>query len=526
MHKSVKENLIIICLLSLLSLPILFPLFHSGFLVTDDGDLLVIRLTAFHQALSLHQFPVRFLPRLNFQYGYPVSDFLYPGYLYLGEVIHLIHFGFINTIKILLGLSLLTSLIGTYYWLRQIFSRFPSIIGGLIYLYAPYHFYDVYKRGSVGEVLALAIVPFIFWAIERNFISLLVLGIALLILSHNTLAILFLPVIIGYFLIRKERWKEKGSWGILTGVLFSSLLLSAFFWIPAIYDLQYTIFSQTPVSDLRDYFNQSSTLFFNSVSIFYLMCLLVFGLLFYKIFVKLDKNLRLVSIWLLVVGVLSLLLNTVGSYVIWKNLPLSFIQFPFRLFSLTLLTFSFVGALLTEHLKKTKKYIFGLLIFVVFSFPIIFILSAVSYTTKDDMFYATNEDSTTVRNEYMPKWVKQRSYTRPESMVQEKGITYVDNKKGDYTFIVVDKTVRKMTVNMVYFPGWNAYSNGVKLPVSYSDPKGLIEITLPANIKEVTLKFGETPVRIMSDIFSLIGIGIFISLLLKDIKKQYEYYKK
>src|ERR1700722_14282859 len=150
-----KKELLIILLLLALSIPAVLPLFHHGFFQSDDGEWMIIRLSAFYQAMHDGQFPVRFLQRLNFGYGYPVAEFLYPGSFYLGVLLHIIRFGFVNSIKIIFGLSLVGSSLFTYLWLRKLFARFPSFVGALFTLYLPYHLYDVYKRGSVGEVFAL-----------------------------------------------------------------------------------------------------------------------------------------------------------------------------------------------------------------------------------------------------------------------------------------------------------------------------------------------------------------------------------
>ena len=82
-----KETLLLLLLLCILFIPALLPLFHKGFFLTDDGEWMIIRFSAFHQALRDGQFPVRYLSRLNHGYGYPVASFLYPGFMYLSEPI-------------------------------------------------------------------------------------------------------------------------------------------------------------------------------------------------------------------------------------------------------------------------------------------------------------------------------------------------------------------------------------------------------------------------------------------------------
>ena len=163
-----KKKILLILFLIILSIPSVAALFNKGFFQSDDGEWMVIRFSAFHQVLRSGEFPVRFLSRLNYGYGYPVANFLYPGFMYLSEIPKALGFGFVDSIKIILGLSMVSSGIFVFFWLSKFFGKLESVVGGLFYLYAPYHLYDLYKRGSVGEILALSVVPFILWQIERK----------------------------------------------------------------------------------------------------------------------------------------------------------------------------------------------------------------------------------------------------------------------------------------------------------------------------------------------------------------------
>ncbi|MDQ5901014.1 MAG: hypothetical protein QG600_592, partial [Patescibacteria group bacterium] len=144
-----------------LSFPVIFTFLNSGFPRTDDGSWMIIRFSAFYEAVREGQFPVRWLSRLNNGFGYPVVNFLYPGFMYLGIPLKAIGFSFVETIKILFITSLLFSSLGMYFWLRTYAARLASLVGSILYHYLPYHLYDVTVRGSLGEVLAIGIVPFI-----------------------------------------------------------------------------------------------------------------------------------------------------------------------------------------------------------------------------------------------------------------------------------------------------------------------------------------------------------------------------
>ena len=86
--------------LILISLVALWPFFKKGFFETHDGEWMVIRFSAFHQTLTGGQFPVRFVDRLNNNYGYPVLNFLYPLPFYLSEIPKILGIGFVDSVKI------------------------------------------------------------------------------------------------------------------------------------------------------------------------------------------------------------------------------------------------------------------------------------------------------------------------------------------------------------------------------------------------------------------------------------------
>ena len=95
---------------------VLSGLVHRGFFISDDGGWMIIRLSALFQSLREGQFPVRFLGRLNYGYGYPVANFLYPGFLYIGSLIHVLGFSFVDSVKIILGASICIGGLFTFLW--------------------------------------------------------------------------------------------------------------------------------------------------------------------------------------------------------------------------------------------------------------------------------------------------------------------------------------------------------------------------------------------------------------------------
>jgi Tfp pilus assembly protein PilV len=512
-----KKNILYITIIFLLSIPAILPLLHSGFFQTDDADWMIIRSSAFHQALKDGQIPPRFLPRLNHEYGYPVANFLYPGYMYLAEPIHLLGFNFVDTIKIILAASLLLSALFTYFWLRKFFSEFPSLIGSLLYLYTPYHLYDLYHRGSVGEILALAVVPFILWQLERRSYFWPALGLGTLIISHNTLAVLFLPLIILYMLINLHKKKERKfliTYYSLT--IFFGLGMSAFFWLPAISDLQYTVFSKTNVSNWQEYFAPIQLI---GISSLFVAIITVINLAAKKIKIEKQKTLMFLTLCLL-----SLFLSSSASFLIWKIIPASFIQFPFRLLSISILCIAFLAAYNLNILKNKNKYILSAILIVVLILSAFPFMKTTGNSNKDESFYTTNEATTTVQNEYMPKWVKQIPTTRASSKIETSQaiISNLIIKSNSIAFTSKSTTSAEIKINTIYFPGWMAQVDDKNTTINYNNPSGIMELTIPKGTHTISLKFEETLVRLIGNLISIQSfiIILIIHLLLRRIERQ------
>jgi hypothetical protein len=517
-----KKKLFILLFLILCSISAIVPLFHPGFFQSDDGEWMVIRFSAFHQAFRDGQFPVRFLGRLNHGYGYPVANFLYPGFMYLAEPIKLLGFGFVNTIKILMGLSMIGSAVFTYLWLSSVLGfnkqrtgNWPAFIGALVYLYTPYHLYDLYTRGSVGELLALAVVPFVLWQVERKSFFWSASGIAFLILSHNTLAVLFLPIILLYMFIRVIGINTpKKVYYKYIGIFITSLGLSAFFWIPAVFELGYTKFSSTSVADVSKYFAEVSLIGIGNI------ILAGLGLYCLSQQRKDTKENRLLVMFG-AISLLSIFYSSLYSSSIWEILPTSFIQFPFRVLSILILSSSYLVAYVLSSGnwgdKGDPRLVFRnvlllTILFLSFGYSVTPYISPREYFDKGEGFYATNEDSTTVKNEYMPRWVKEEPTEHFEKKVE--GVETGDVVYNSKNISFIAKSSGTASIRTIYFPGWRAYVDGKEAKIDYSNAEGLMEVRIERSNSKVRLQFSETPLRLFADIASVTSLVGLLAITL------------
>ncbi len=506
-----RINIIVFAILLLLLVPSVFGLLQKGFFVTDDGTWMIIRLSAFFDTLRDGQIPVRFLERLNNGYGYPVSNFLYPGYLYIGSIVHLVGFSFIDSIKIIFAFSIVLSGIFTYFWLKKIFDPISSLIGSLFYVYAPYHLYDVYTRGSVGEVLALMWVPLVLWCIGRKNLVLTSWAIFLLVLSHNSLALLMLPIIFIYGLLRHE--SKRTILSISLG-----LAMSSFFVVPAVFELAYTKFSSVSVSSPHEYFADINLIGYSSVIAFALLALTL-------VKVKATKTLPNKSVLFLfgITFLISLFLSTQLSSMIWNTPISSVLQFPFRTLSFAIVSSSFIVAFAVSKWKGAIQ--------IAVSFVLILVLgySAISYILPrervdfPDEYYSTNMDTTTVKDEYMPTWVK----NKPLSMYKDKfelvsGNATIDIKNVNSRLAVAEIALSGPSVirfNNIYYPGWEAYIGYNKIPITYDNELGVMDVSLAQSQGTLTFIFRETPLRLVSDLITLLAIIFSFFIAIRPLLK-------
>ena len=85
--------------------------------------------------LSEGQFPPRWSGDLAFGYGYPLFIFNYPLPPLIGEVFHMSGLNFLDSVKAVFFLSLITSTVGMYLFLKSLFnSKLAAILGSLFYL--------------------------------------------------------------------------------------------------------------------------------------------------------------------------------------------------------------------------------------------------------------------------------------------------------------------------------------------------------------------------------------------------------
>lgn len=288
-------------LLFLLLTPSLQPLLQWGFFPMHD-DQQVVRLYQLDKALMDGHFPVRWVSDLGFGFGYPLFVFYPPLIYYLGWIYYTFFFGigYITAIKLVFATSFIAAAVSMFYWCRYHFGTWAGIVGALFYTYAPYRSVDAYVRGALAEAFSFVWLPLILLAMDRlmpkhkpvmvketlfqeaevidiepektlvdklkdlkqsidgNKVWILVLGLSWggLMLTHNLIVLPFSLLMIVYFLLQISTLRRQYWWTYTRNLILAGLIglgVSAFFWIPALAEKQFTIVDDILLEERYDY---------------------------------------------------------------------------------------------------------------------------------------------------------------------------------------------------------------------------------------------------------------------------------
>lgn len=534
-----KKIFLILVFSFFISIPVILSFFHSGYFPTHDGEWAIVRLGDMFRTLRDFQIPPRYSGSLNFGYGYPLFNFTYPSPYYLGTLIHLLGFGFVSSIKILFALSVPLSAFFMFLASRILWKNtWAGVVSSIFYVYFPYRMVDMYVRGSIGESLSFVLFPLLFYLIVRliekpTYIWVLGISISLagLITTHNIMTVLFLPVWLLFIVSKVIFDKKKGS---IKPVAISILLgigLSAFFWVPAIFEKHLILLSQIPIADRNLYFVKIPQLLLGNWGYGvptdpngfpYQLGLPHLAVLFLTVFVLLInyfKNVILrqqaeesdkvskTSFLLISIILVFIFLLTKPSSFLWENLPLlSEINYPWTALGIL----GFLSSLLAGFLcrQKITRYVAIALSLI----AVVLVLPYAKpqyYVDRGDNFYLTNDATTTSSNELMPLWVKKMPSERPAEKVEIIGQGKVEDviyNSKQISFSVDLGTQSKVRINTIYYPGWKVNVDNQIGEISYANEQGVMDITIPSGKHLVKAKFAETPLRLFADIISLCSV--------------------
>ena len=547
-------NWLILFFISLLPLIGLVP---NSLPITHDGADHVARIANFFQGLSEGVIIPRWASNLNWGYGHPILMFLYPLSSYIGSFFHTLGFSFVSSVNLVFVVSYIASFFTMYLWMKAAFGKKAGVIGAILYNFAPYRFVDLYVRGAIGEHVAFIFPPLIcyfFYKLShqlgtRNkelFHSLgLTISIACLILSHNAIAIMFLPIIALYALYLFFTETRRSPYFILNTLYFILIGfgLSAFFWIPAFFEGKYTLRDIVTRGEFGNRFVPWTWFFYSpwnygqgneftkSIGIAWI------GIIASGIFVwkTKEKSIRTFLITSIILFLVSLFMMTSSTKSIWNNVSLlQKFQFPWRFLSVSVFLSSLIGGITISQCLESKNPALPAgrqqpasknyeprtrnLLFI--SFCIIAVLSTIhmwkpkGYSIKPESFYSGIYESTTDTGESSPIWSIRFMEHRPTAQMEiASGVVTITQGKRTTTvreYTIDAKESSRLVENTLYFPGWKVYVDGIQTGVQYQDPayRGLITFRVTEGVHAIRIVFEDTKLRWVADNLSLIAVGL------------------
>jgi len=548
------KNLLPVLFVLALSLFSVIPFFHPGFFPIHDNTQ-VQRVFEMTKSLKDGLFPVRWAADLGFGFGYPIFNFYAPLAYYVGSIINLLGFDVLFSTKLMMALGIVLSGLSMYMFAKELWGKFGGIFSAMLYVFIPYHAVDIYVRGDVAEFWAYAFIPLVFYALLKihrtgkiRFIIFGALSYATLIISHNLTAFMVTPFILIFIGMLFLGNKKTGKKLLITVVL--GLLVSAFYWLPALLEINYTnVLSQIGGgADYKDHFvclNQlwaspwgfgGSTkgcvdgLSFMIGKMHLLLLPIALGLFGLGLYLKkLDKKKGYLLIYFLIGLLFSAFLTLDYSKFIWDAIrPMAVLQYPWRFLLVAAFFISAIcGSIIyfTEMFIKNKWirlgfFIIIILITVIFNSKYFaaqkYLQVSVNSFTND---YFLKFETSQISSEYMPKeFLKPKVYSNLSNkiIVVHGKVKVVSQSKrtGEYNINYIADSTSEIIVPIAYFPTWWVNLDGESY--SYSVKNNGLLVSLPKGNHLLEFSFKQTNVEVLANLLSLSGIfAIILGIILK-----------
>lgn len=515
-------------------------LLHPGLPVTHDGKDHVARIANFYQSLSEGNIVPRWAANLNWGFGHPILIFLYPLPSYMASVFHRIGFSFVDSTKMVFATAFVASMLAMYAWLSRAFGKSSGFVGALLYGFAPYRFVDLYVRGALGEHVAFVFPPLICWgllALATKRGSLLAtlavsLGVAGLLLSHNALSLMFLPLVFlyGLYLFFFES-KNRFHFLYLTSyVFFLGFLISAFFWAPAFFEGKYTLRDIITKGEFVNRFVPwqrflSSTWNHgggNEFSKEIGLLQWIGALSSLVVLIKSNKKeIRILISVSLLAFIVSLFLMTGSSQIIWNRITImQKFQFPWRLLSVSVFLSSTLAAIVVASIPKRFTFFITILVLLATLLYTKQMWASEDYLFMPESFYMGIYSGTTDTGESSPIWsvrfMEKQASELYEVIEGKATIDPASRTTTRHTFTITANTNSRILDNTLYFPGWNITVDNKRLDpardIIFQDPlyRGLMTFWVEPGKHTAEVKFEETKLRQIADYVSLVGLLLLV----------------
>lgn len=558
-----KRNLYLYLIILLSFLPFIGIFLTSEMPSLQDGLVHLARMGAYFKALSEGQIPVRWVGDLNYGYGMPLFNYIYHFPYLLSSLFLFLGIGLVTSFKITILLSYLLSGIFMFLFARAFFNdNKAAFLITVFYQFFPFRLVELFIRGAYGEIFTFSFLPLILFGLVKIFketekeskINLSgnrffyfltsAVGTFLLIISHNALSFLFFAICIFFILFFAQK-KENLILGF--SALILGLLMSAYYWMPAIFEHKYTygdLFMKKvylenfpPLINLfiPNFLNNNPNIRMGDVPIqiglFPVIAFILSILLILR--KKIDRNTRKIFILSIIIFFISLFFMNSKSEIFWKNNSfLRQFQFPWRFLGMICFATSISAASFLKTWVCKNKYLYYLLIFIIIISSVSYWRPILGYLKLNENYYWNFPLNTTFYGETDVIWSAGPAKSYPKQRVEIiDGIGIIKNflkRSNQHTFTVDLKKDSYMIDHTQYFPGWKVFVDGKSVPIQFQNQnyRGEITFLAPEGLHNIIVSFGETKIRFLADMLSLFAfVAIFFLWFAKKKHFMYEIKK-
>lgn len=237
-----------------------------------------------------------------------------------------------------------------------------------------------------------------------------------------------------------------------------------------------------------------------------------------------------VLMFALVALILSTWLITPLSKSLWDHLPLlPMVQFPWRFLSIQAFFAALViGAVIAPiadrrtALSWVSAIVLGTVTGAVALYglqPEYLQIRASEVTAERLQLYElfTGNIGSTIRHEYLPRWVKPRPYIGPQQLAPDtppraipisgellKAERLSRRPTARVWRVVTGGEGSEVAFPLYYWPGWFAKVDGARVKAQPASGSGYLSLDIPEGAHTVEIRLGRTPIRLASEVVSLI----------------------
>lgn len=539
------------------------PLFNGALPESADGAIHLYRLPVLDHAFKDGSLWPRYPVATVYGYGSPLFNFYSPSSLYPMHVLHLFGMSYLNAWLFGMAFYVLVAAGGVYLLGRTWGGGAVGVVAAAAYVYSPYFIYDFLWRGTTSETAALALLPWVLWAIKtqadhptrRTFLA-VILSLALFVTMHNITTV-HGGVLIGLyalFVVFTSRDRMLAGMRVF-GALAIGALLAAFFWFPAIRETPNVkidaITAALPEIDVTRNLVSAWSAFqlpypadpslqqppFAVALGWPQLLLALLGLLTLRFQPPRVRGLLLLA----ALGIaLLVFMLTPASAPLWQAIPfIGYSQYPTRLLGpasllLALLAGYGVHRVASQALRLDGKLLavgvpVGLII--LYTLPLGVRTYQPEYQPQAvvdalDFEVESGFVGSSSFGEYVPIWTAEipdpaalrdvyMQYTFVPRLRPPEGVTIAaqDWRHTSATLTVTAEEETVLTFDWLYLPYFQATIDGQPVEVSPSDSEGRPQLTVPSGTHDVSIWLASSRTQAISGVVSFTALAATVGIL-------------